>query len=88
MRIRRQLADGQPVPGRDQPGHRAADVGIQVVPHQDDGPGELLVGSVQEPGVVRLGEAFALVFAVPAAMVDAVDQPGPAAGLDSDERGQ
>jgi hypothetical protein len=32
MRIRRQLADGQPVPGRDELGHRGADVGIDIVP--------------------------------------------------------
>ena len=28
-------------------------------PDQGDGPGELLVGSVQQAGVVRLGEALA-----------------------------
>ena len=38
-------------------------VGIQIVPDQDDGPAELLVGGVQKPGVVRLGEAFARVAA-------------------------
>jgi hypothetical protein len=34
--------------------HRAADVGAQVVPHQNDGTVELLVRGVHEPGVVRL----------------------------------
>src|SRR5258706_13234939 len=88
VRIGRQLADGQPVPGRDQLGHRGADVGIEVVPHDYQGAGKLLVGGVQQLGVVRLGEPFALVLAMAAAVVHAVDQPGPAPGLDSDERSE
>ena len=51
----------QPVPGRDQLAHRAADVGVQVVPDQDERACQLLVRGVQEPGVVRLGEPLALI---------------------------
>src|SRR5437762_3470582 len=36
----------------------------------------------------RLGEALALAGPVPAASVSAVDQPGPAPGLDGDQRGR
>ncbi len=88
VRIRRQLEDGQPGPGRDQLGHRGADVAIQVVPHDHQRASELLMRGVEEPGVVCLGEAFALVAAPPAVLVDAVDQPGPVPGLDGDQRGQ
>ena len=87
MRIRRQLADGQSVPGHDQLGHRGADVGLEVVPDDHERAGELLVRGVQESGLVRLGEPFALVLAA-AAAVHAVDQPGPAPGLDRDQRGE
>jgi hypothetical protein len=52
------------------------------------GPPSCWCAAVQEPGVVRLGEALALVLAVPVAGVHAVDQPGTAAGLDRDQRGQ
>ena len=63
VRVGRELEDGQPVPGRDQLGHRGADVGIQVVPDDHERAAELLVRGVQQPGVVRLGEALALVLA-------------------------
>ena len=43
------------------------------------------MGGVQQPGVIRLGEALALL--VGPAAVHAVDQPGPAAGPDGDQRG-
>jgi hypothetical protein len=33
-------------------------MGIEVIPHDDDGAGELLVRGVQQPGVIGLGEAF------------------------------
>ena len=56
--IRREPARRPPVPGRDQIGHRSADVGIQVVPHDDVGVGELLVRGVEQPGVVGLGESL------------------------------
>ena len=49
---------------------------------------QLLVGGVQEPGVVRLGEALALVFAVPAADAGAVDQPGLLPGPGGNQCGQ
>ena len=58
VRVRRELVDGQPWPGRDKPGHRGADVGVQVVPDEDDGPAELLVRGVQQPGVVGFGDAL------------------------------
>ena len=73
--------------GRDQLAHRAADVGVQVIPHHDERSAELLVRGVQEPGVVRLGEAFALV-AARARCVHPVDQPGLVTVLDGDQRGQ
>jgi len=41
VRVRRKLVNGQPVPGRDQPGHHGADVGVQVIPDHDDGAAEL-----------------------------------------------
>jgi hypothetical protein len=60
-------------------------VGIEVVPDQDERAAELLVRGVQEPGVVRLGEALAPV--VPAsAKVRAVDQPGLVPGPGGDQR--
>jgi hypothetical protein len=59
-------------------------MGIEVVPYQDDGAAELLVGGVQQPGEVRLSEAFALIVAAPAVLMHAVDQPGAAPGLDGD----
>jgi hypothetical protein len=85
-RVGRQLEDGQPVPGRDQLVHRAAGMGVQAVPDQDHGTVQLLVGSVQEPGVIRLGEPLALIS--PPCAVRAEDQPGTAAGPDGDQRGQ
>jgi hypothetical protein len=60
VRVRGEPVDGQPVPGRDQLGHHA-DVGIHLVPHDYDRPAEVLVRGIQEPGIVRFGEAFALV---------------------------
>jgi hypothetical protein len=63
-------------------------MGVEVIPHDHDRAGQLLMGGVQELGVVRLGEAFALVLAAAAVLVDAVDQPGPAPGLDGDQRGE
>src|SRR5580693_3442765 len=84
--VRRELVDGQPVPGCEQLAHRAADVGVQIVPDQYDRAVQLLVGGVQEPGVVRLGEPLALIS--PPCAVGAVDQPGTAAGPDGDQRGQ
>ena len=58
--VSRQLEDRQPGAGGDQLAHRAAGVGVQAVPDQDDRAAELLVHSVQEPCVVRLGEPLAL----------------------------
>ena len=43
----------------------------------NDRPAELLMGAVQQAGVVGLGEALAAVLAGPAVQVGAVDQPGP-----------
>ena len=84
-----ELEDRQPVPGRDQLAHRPADVGVQVIPDQDERPAKLLVRGVQEPGVVRLGEPFAPVVTAPAAaVVHPVEQPGPLPGLHRDQRGQ
>jgi hypothetical protein len=58
VRLRGRLVDGQPVPGRDQLGHRPSDVGIEIVPHDDDGAGELLARGVQKPGATGVGEAL------------------------------
>jgi hypothetical protein len=60
VRIGREPVDRQPVPRRDQAHHRAADVHVEVVPHQGDGAAELLVGGVQQPGEVCLSEALRL----------------------------
>ena len=67
--VRRKLADRQPWPDGDQFGHSAADVGIQVVPDHHQRPAELLVRGVQQPGVVRFGEALPPVVLAPAAGV-------------------
>ena len=88
VRTGRELADGQPVPGPGQLGHGGADVGIEIVPDDHDRAGELLMGGIQQPGVVGLGEPFALVLAAAAALVHAVDQPGMLPGLDGDQRGE
>jgi len=48
---------------------------------------QLLVRGVQEPGVVRLGEAFALAGPT-SAQVGAVNQPGLVPGPGGDQRGQ
>ena len=85
--ISRELEYRQPRASGDQLPHRAADVGGQVVPDQDDGPCQLLMGGVQQAGIVGLGEALAPVLAMPAGGVSAVDQPGPAAGPGADQRG-
>jgi len=61
---------------------------VRVVPHDHQGAAELLVSGVQQAGVAGLGEALARVVTVPAAVMDAVDQPRPAAGLDRDQRRQ
>src|ERR1022692_60124 len=49
--------------------------------------GREIQASAGEPGVACLGGALALVLAT-AALVHAVDQPGPLPGLDRDERGE
>jgi hypothetical protein len=82
-----ELEDRQPFAGCDDFAHCPADVGVQVVPDQDERPAGRLVRGVQEPGAVRLGEPLALVPGS-AALVDAVDQPGPLPGLHRDQRGQ
>ncbi len=43
MGVGREPADGQPVPGRDKLGHHTADVGGEVVPHDHERAGELVV---------------------------------------------
>jgi hypothetical protein len=85
--VGRELVDGQPRAGGDQLPHLAADVGGQVVPDQDDRPAELLVGAVQQAGVISLVKALAPVLAGPAVQVGAVDQPGLAAWPGADQRG-
>ena len=67
-------------------GHCAADVDIEVVPDDHERAAEL--GGVQQPGVVRFGEALAAVAAGAAAAANAVDQPRPLSRLDRDQRGQ
>jgi|HubBroStandDraft_3_1064219.scaffolds.fasta_scaffold127536_2 hypothetical protein len=61
----------------------------RVVPDQDNRPVELLVGGIQQAGVIGLGEALAAVPAGPAVQVRAVDQPCPpgGAGPGGDQRG-
>jgi hypothetical protein len=53
----------------------------QTFPYDDDRAGELLVRAVKQAGAGRLAEPLALVGAVPAGRVHAVDQPGPTPGL-------
>jgi len=57
-----------------------------LVPDQDDGAAELLVCGIQQAGVVGLGEALAPTLGGTAVEVNAVDQPGPTAGLGADQR--
>jgi hypothetical protein len=52
------------------------------------GAAELGVGGIQQPGVLGLGKALALIAASAAGVVHAVDQPGSLPGLDGDQRGQ
>jgi len=83
VRVRRQLEDGQPVPGRtSSPIERLTWV-FKLSQTKTMGP---LMRAVQQPGAAGLGEALALV-AAPAA-VHAVDQPGLLSWFDGDERGQ
>ena len=49
-------------------------MGGKVIPDQDDRPAELLMGAVQQTGVIRLGKALAAVRAGPAVQMGAVDQ--------------
>ena len=49
-------------------------MGGKVVPDQDDRPAELLMGAVQQAGVVGLGEALAPALTGPAGQMGAVDQ--------------
>jgi hypothetical protein len=50
-------------------------MGVQVVPDQHDRAAELLVGGVEQAGVVGLGRAFASAGAAPAAGMGAVEPP-------------
>ena len=71
---------GQPVAMRaDEPSHRGTDVGIQVVPDQNDGGMQLLVSGGDQVSVVGFGHRAAL---APAPAVDAhpVEQAAPRAG--------
>jgi hypothetical protein len=89
-RISRELEDRQPRAGGDQLPHRAAGVGGKVVPDQDHRPAELLMGAVQQAGILGLGEPLAAMLAGPAVQVGAVDQPRPfggVAGPGGDQRG-
>ena len=54
---------------------------VQVVPHQNDGAAELLVRGIQQAGVVSVGKALTAALGGTTVEVDAVDQPGPVAGL-------
>ena len=62
--------------------------GERPVPHEHERAGELLVGGVQQLGVVCFGEALAPVRAALASVVHAVDQPRPLTGSDAHQRGQ
>src|SRR5271157_2958325 len=71
---------GQPVRVRaDEPPHRGADVGVQVIPDQDDRGVQLVVRGGDQAGVVGFGHRAALAFA-PAVDADPVEQVAPRAG--------
>ena len=59
--------------------HRGADVGVQVVPDQDDRGMQLLVRGGDQAGVVGFGHRAALALA-PAVDADPVEQVAPRAG--------
>jgi hypothetical protein len=74
---------GQPVRvSADEPPHRGADVGVQVVPDQDDRGVQLLVRGGDQVRVVGFGHRAALALA-PAVDADPVEQVAPAAGLEA-----
>jgi hypothetical protein len=61
---------------------------VRMASHTHDDQAAQLGCGVQEPGVIGLGEALAGAGTVAAAAVGTVDQAGPLAGLDADQRGQ
>ena len=78
---------GQPVRVRaDEPPHRGADVGVQVVPDQDDRGMQFLVRGGDQAGVIGFGHRAALAFAA-AVDADPVEQVAPAAGLEAHQPG-
>ena len=82
--VGRELDDGQPVRVRAGEGaHHGAEVGVQVVPDEDDRGFELIVRGGDQAGVVRFGHAAPLAFAA-AVDADPVEEPAPAAGPEAD----
>jgi hypothetical protein len=66
----------QPGPARNNLRHRLTDVGVQLLPDEYDRVTEVMMGGIQQPGVVGLGQPRALTGPAPAAGMGAVDQPG------------
>ncbi len=82
-----QLDHGQPVAVRlGEPAHRGADVGIQIVPDQDDRGMQLVVRGGDQAGVVGFGHGPALALA-PAVDADPVEQVPAGAGPEADQPG-
>ena len=81
--VGRQPYLGQPVRVRpDEPRHRGADVGVQVIPDQDDRGMQFLVRGGDQASVIGFGHRAALALA-PAVDADPVEQVAPAAGLEA-----
>jgi hypothetical protein len=59
---------------------------FKIVPDQHDRTAELLVGGIEQGGIVSLGETASLTFAA-TVQADAVDQPAALTGLDTDQPG-
>lgn len=76
---------GQPVGvAGEEPAHRGAAVGVEVVPTQDDRSTGLVVRGDEQGGVVVLGEATTLALTAVVGQ-DPVEQPGPLAGPVADQ---
>jgi hypothetical protein len=76
---------GQPVAVRvDERAHRGAEVGVQLVPAQDDRGVQLMVGGGDQCGVVVFAEAVALTLA---STMDEhpLEHPATLAGLETDQ---
>lgn len=79
--VGRQVVDGEPVCGVDEGPHPVVFVDVEVVPDEDDGAVELLVGGDEEVAVLGPGEALAAAALVVGMPSGPVDEAGAFAGF-------